>query len=458
MEKKKKKKDNNLKENGLNNVANTLQRDSFMSNMSMFINSDVNNPMSMCYNTRYYLLTLQYGLLTEKYTTDGIYKTLVQQPILDGMRGELEIDTEELSIEEIEELKEELEKKEIYEVVKNAFFWNRLYGGAGIIIEVEGQKTEEPLTFDKIKEGDKINFFSVCRWELSGDRRQGTTTTAITFEKNVFFNNLEINKDRIILLKGERAPYWVNQQLSGWGLSCLEPLIAPANMYSKAVNLMYEMLDEAKMDVIKIDGLNDSLIAGQDSLVVNKIELVNKIKNYQSAIVMDNQDDYSSKQLSFAGLTDLLRELKLDICSAMKMPMTKIFGLSASGFNSGIDDIKNYNAMVESEVRSQIYIVLKKIIKILCKSLFGIIPHDLKIAYPSLEQMDDQQVADIKTKEFAIAQAMLDNKTLNFKEYFDYLKQKDIYTGHAEKSGSNEYKEYDGNLSGLEKDKLDFEV
>jgi len=66
---------------------------------------------------------------------------------------------------------------------------------------------------------------------------------------------------------------------------------------------------------------------------------------------MDMKDDYEQKQITFTGLSDVLSQIRYGIAADVKMPMAKLFGMSASGFNSGEDDIENYNAMIESSVR-----------------------------------------------------------------------------------------------------------
>lgn len=440
-------KKNNKKTNGLNNVVSGLLR-----GQSMF-GAEVNNLFSIDKNTRFNLLTLQWQDLTNRYCTNGIYRTLVEQPVLDAIKGKLEIETNNLEAEEIEELYNVIDTKNIYKTIKNLFTWDRLFGGCVLIIEVEGQDLSEPLSFNDIKQGSKVNYYVVSRWELSTVNIENQFND-LEFGDFLIYQGQKIHKDRLIILKGVEAPFYIKQYLGGWGLSCLEPLVAPSNTYDKAVNLVYELIDEAKIDILKIDGLNTALISGDDKSIIDKVQTLSLLKNYKSTLAMDTTEDYQQRQLNLAGIVDILRELKLDICSAMKMPMTKIWGLSPSGFNSGENDLKNYNNMVEAEIRPVVYSVLKKIIKIECKRLFGIIPNDLNISYPSLEQLNDLQSADLRQKDFTIINTMKNQGDINFKEYFDYLQLKNIYRGEAEKANSTEYSKQE-NMNIEEKEFLD---
>jgi hypothetical protein len=61
----------------------------------------------------------------------------------------------------------------------------------------------------------------------------------------------------------------------------------------------------------------------------------------------------------------------------MRMPLTKLFGISAAGFNSGEDDIEVYNAMIESEIRGKLKYDLLRMVEIKCQKLFSMVPDDI---------------------------------------------------------------------------------
>lgn len=147
----------------------------------------------------------------------------------------------------------------------------------------------------------------------------------------------------------------MRNRFRGWGMSELEKLMRSLNQYLKNQDLIFELLDEAKIDVYKIKGFNAALLnsAGTQN-VAKRIQSANMIKNYQSALTMDLEDEYEQKQITFTGLAEMLVQIRQGIAADLKMPVTKLFGISAAGFNSGEDDIENYNAMIEGEIRSRL--------------------------------------------------------------------------------------------------------
>ena len=433
--------------NGLKAIANTIGYNYY------YGATPLQSLLSQQIDTRVNLLTFDRNNLNYRYATDGIFKTLIQQPVQDAMKGDLLIETGELDGDEIEELKDVIDKKNILNTIKNLFIWDRLFGGAGLIIEVKGQDTAEPLTFDNIQEGDDVDFYAVDRWELSGNSylTLDQIKQANVLDEYFYYYSNKINKDRIIILKNVEAPSLIRSSLQGWGLSSSEPLVATSNTYDKLRNAIFELIDESKIDVYHIQDLNTTLAAGDDRAVIDRLEVANSLKNFLNAIVLDKDDLFEQKQLNFSGLVDIQKEIKLDICAAMKIPATKVWGMSASGFNSGEDDIQNYYSMVESEIRPQLYNVLKKFIKILCKTKFGLIPQDLKIRFDDLIILRQSDIEQAKQRAFSMYMNMYDKQLLTKKELGEALKKDDIYTLQAKFEELDEY----GEVGAKEYDKLE---
>ena len=368
------------------------------------------------------------------------------------MKGELNITSDLLSPEQIDELKDDIREKNIIETVKQLLYWDRLFGGAGLICEVEGQDSSEVLTFENINQGDKINYYAVDRWEFSNTPYTSSDQIkSARIDEEFYYYDHIINKSRILLLRGIAAPSLVRPILQGWGLSVVEPLIAPSNNYQKALNLIYELMDEAKVDVYKINGLNTTLLAGDDKIVKDKLEIVNKLKNFMKAIAMDSEDDFIQKQLNLTGIVDIIHELKLDICSAMDYPITKLFGTSPSGFNSGDSELKMYNSTVESEIRPYIFDIIKKILKLECKCLFGVYINDLQLSLPPLENLNQEQLEGAKDREFARLMQLKDRDLIQQETLEEAINTASLFTDNITLDGDGE-----NNIAG-QTQQLDFD-
>ena len=132
------------------------------------------------------------------------------------------------------------------------------------------------------------------------------------------------------------------------------------------------------------------LTAGGTAAIQQRVENANVIKNYLNALVLDADEDYEQKTMTFAGLAEVMQQNRMGVAAALRMPMTKLFGLSASGFNTGESDLENYNAMVESEIRAPLTNVVRKLLKITMAKLFGYTP-SFKFEWPPLRELDAEE-------------------------------------------------------------------
>lgn len=352
-------------------------------------------------NNRWYLISNIRQILSEIYVEHGIVQTLIDVPVDDAFRGGIDIKSDQLSEEEVQDLIQYVEREGILRHFIQAQKWMRLFGGAAILI-VNNDKPDTPLKPEDLQQDSEIHFKAVDLWELYyGLRSEGYQEADWVQKEPEFFNyyGYRVHKSRVIPMVGKVAPSLIRPKLRGWGVSVLETVIRSYNQYLKSVNLSFEVLDEFKVDVFKIDGLNNALMSpGGSDKVMKRIQMANLQKNYQDSIAMDAKDDYSSKQLTFSGLAEVMREIRMQIAADLRMPLTKLFGISASGFNSGEDDIENYNAMIESEIRSKVKYDLIRVLEVCCQIKFGHIPDDLKIEFKPLRILTAEQEETVKNQ------------------------------------------------------------
>lgn len=356
-------------------------------------------------NNRWYLISNMRQLLSEVYVEHGIIQTVVDVPVDDGMRGGVVIHSKELSEDEIKELEIAMEREDILDsVIGRALKWNRLYGGAGVIILTD-QDPSTPLDMTLLTEDSPLEFRAVDMWELFWDK-QNTEGFNMDIQKPEFeFYNyyaLKVHKSRVMKMKGLEAPSFIRPRLRGWGFSIVETLVRSINQYLKATDLCFEVLDEFKVDVFKLKNLSNTLLSPNGSAKIQeRVRITNQQKSYQNAMTLDSEDDYIQKELSFAGLAETMEGIRMQVASDMRMPLSKIFGISAAkGFQNGEDDIENYNAMVESQVRSKSKYHIIKIIELMCQQKFGMVPDDLSIDFKPLRMLSAVDEETVKTAKF----------------------------------------------------------
>lgn len=354
-------------------------------------------------NLRRYMITNNRMLLSQLYVEIGIVQTLIDQPVDDAFAKLPVFKCEQLDEDEIEEVRQFIIENKWFDTFKQALKWSRLYGGAGIFINTN-QNPNSVFDIEKLNKNSDIELYALDRWELNY-RASG----ALTVDNVV--NNLPIddepyniygqtvNKTRVLPIRGKEAPSILKLQLMGWGMSEVERLLRSLNSYLKNQDVIFELLDEAKLDVYKISGFNNALMSNTDS-ITKQVTLSNSIKSYLNALVLDKEDEFEQKTMSFSGLPEMNKQNKENIAADLKMPVTKLFGISSSGFNSGEDDIENYNAMLEGEIRAKNIGYLMTIFKLACLKVHGFIPDDMDIELPPLRILTAEQQENVKDKQF----------------------------------------------------------
>lgn len=397
-----------------------------------FNQSQLSKPDTITLNSNTQLISLQRPTLSYAYSTFGIIQTFIDQPVEDAFRGGIKIISDELDAENIQDIQNYISEHNILQEIKDLAKWNSLFGGGGMVINTPNQKGDKPLNINAINENTELSFKAADLWELSPTNipPQGENKPyypAGYFDTSFLYYGTNLDSSRILLSKGKTAPSLIKPQLRGWGMSILERAIRSINQYIKNNDLIFEMLDEAKIDVYSIKGFNDLLQSEEGSnTVAKRIQMANQVKNYQSAIVQDIDDKFEQKQINFAGLSEMLQQIRIGIAADLRMPMTKLFGLSASGFNSGEDDIENYNAMIESEYRGKFDHIIIQMIQLICKKLFDFIPDDLQIEYYPLRILGAEEEERVKTQQLNGVLQLYDRGLMTSSELKEELNQLNI--------------------------------
>ena len=396
----------------LNSLTDML--DGVFAGNNAYTQQTISQPFTLAESNSYTPVTLNRILLSYSYMSQGLIQTVVRQPVDDAFRGGIGIKSKELDSDELATLGNTLRRSRSrskfhrqinpnaainrcisdLQAVMDTLAWARLYGGAGLIVNTD-QDFRTPLDIEAIGPDTPLEFIAADRWELIlsqtniWDERQPTPFN---------FYGLPLNRTRVIKVLGVEAPSYIRLRLQGWGMSEIERCIRPINSFCKFENLVFELLDEAKIDVYKIQGFNDALLTDDGTANAQKrILLSNRLKNFQNALAMDVEDEYMQKQLSFSGLAELWNEIRLNLSSALKIPMNKLFGQSASGFSSGEDAIENYNSIVE-QIRLDAEPLLQEVIDLRCQQLFGFIP-EYELEWQPLKVLNGEEEQAVKTSQ-----------------------------------------------------------
>ena len=387
-------------------------------------------------NIKFDLLTLQYQLVTFLYKTYGILAKVVDVPVDDAYRyGGFEIQAETIDDEEIKKLDNALKVNGDITQLKQARKWARLYGG-GALIALDGNDISEELNKKGLQD-KPLEFLAVDRWQITYSESNINTPNGKWYLTTSYgqldeYNGREIHPSRIKLLKGKTAPFMIAQMVNFWGVSVYEQIFQDMNQLFKSRDVLFELLDEAKTDILKLKSLQTALSSSKAMGALKRmVDFIARNKNYKSQITLSTEDDYDQKSISFSGIEGILREIRIMMAGSANMPVNKLWGEGVTGFGSGEDSLENYNALIESEVRGADIDTILWVLKLRCYQLFGREVEDIFIDWKELRVLSSIDEQNINDHKIANLLQLFDRQLLTPQELMEALKVQGLFVAET---------------------------
>lgn len=331
--------------------------------------------------------------LDAMYQSNWIARAIVDEWAADAVREWRAIKCKDA--EEIEQLEKQLCVKQH---VQEAIGWARLYGGSGIVM-ITNQDLEQPLQLDRIKKGDLEKVLVFDRHDLTpcGDINTFDLLSD-NYMRPEFYTisggSQKIHNSHIAFFNGAKLPKRQARMNFGWGDSELRRCIDEINDMVSSKGGIAELMQEANIDVVTRTGLTDELSTDQDDAITKRYELFSLMKSTINMALLDGEEKLDRQTLQLGGVAPILEVLMVWISGAARMPMTKIFGTSASGMNAtGEGDKKNYYDAIRSQQNGDLSLSIRQIDEVLVRSATGELPIDYDYTWNPLEQLDGVQVA-----------------------------------------------------------------
>lgn len=432
------------------NLANALTAQNALDQALRLTDYDCYNqslsPLNGYNNVKIDLISMQQILLTYLYKTYGILAKVVDIPVDDAYKyGGFDIEAETINDNELKDLKNELTKNNDIEQLKLARKWSRLFGGSALIV-LDGKDLNTPLNYKSLY-GRNVEFMPVDRWQLSYSKPNVDAPNGvwqlINYGKIEAKKSSIIHPSRIFILHGKKAPYIINQQVQGWGMSVYEQIFQDMSQFFKARNVLFELMDEAKTDVLKLHALQSALTSSSGERAVQRmVDLIARNKNYKSQITLSTDDEYEQKTMALTGIDGILKEIRVMMAGSANMPVNKLWGEGVTGFGSGEDSLENYNSQIESEIRTPDEGLIYWMLKIRCYQLFGREIEDLYIDWKELRVLSTIDEQNIHDKKIDNVLKLFDRQLLSPQEVMEILKKEGIIL-HETKAIKGELEDMD---------------
>lgn len=359
--------------------------------------------------SRYFVVEMDQQQALAAYRADWIARKVVDIPAFDMVREGRDWKTDTRKIEALEA---EERRLQLWPKLAKALKLARLYGGAAIIIGIEGDDPSQPLNPAAIGKGGLSYIHVASRYEINpGDINRDAATP--DWGEPLYYNinsagrgNVRIHPSRVIRFIGAEVPDIAMQ--NGWGDSVLLAIDEAVKNAGLATNGIAALIAEAKVDVYKIPNFMKNV--GDEAYrqkVIDRISLANQGKSINNGLLMDAEEDYIQKQVRFAQLPEIL-QLYLQIAAgAADIPATRLLGQSPAGMNStGESDLRNYYDRLSAEQNVNLRPRLEKLDEVLIRSALGQRPGEVHFEFASLWQISEKEKGEIFSLKAAAARAL----------------------------------------------------
>lgn len=344
------------------------------------------------HNQWFFDLLNNFQELDAAYQSNWIARKICDIPAEDMVREWRRIKSEDA--EQIAELEQELC---LQNAVGEALSWSRLYGGAGILM-ITGQDLTKPLNLNRIKKGDLQRVLVFDRWDMTGQTLNTWDVLAANYLKPEFYTirggSMQVHWTHFARFNGEKLPRRWMEQTQGWGDSVLRKCIEDISDMVAAKGGIAELMQEANIDVINREGLNDELASDQDSAIIDRYTLFSQMKSVFNLALLDGDEKLTRETLNLSGVAPIIEQFITWISGAADIPATRMFGTSAKGMNAtGEGDDKNYNNSIRAKQMSVLTEPMRALDEVLVRSALGSFPDSYDYIWNPLSLPNDLENA-----------------------------------------------------------------
>lgn len=341
-------------------------------------------------------LAKNYDLAEELYLYNWLVGNIADIPANEITREWCEI-TSSSKKDELKKVLNIFKKLELKQKIKTAHSFADLFGGCALYMVVnDGQTQDKPLNINNIKRNSfqKLRVLEPTHLlpiDIGLDEPEFYELFGITGE------NLVIHKSRLLIFKGLETTERKKRELKYWGGSKVQRSIEPIVGSDTAINAIVNMLTETNVNVYKLEGLTDLAIDDQDEDAIKRIQIIDTMKSYLNALVLDSKDDFVKRTNDFKDLHQIDNATLIRVSGSAEIPATLLFGKSPDGMNAtGSADFKAFYNRCKRIQTDKVEPKVEILLAVASMSENGFIIEDTVITWNPLEQETKKEIADTR--------------------------------------------------------------
>lgn len=371
-----------------------------------------------------FCLTDDKAQLDALWKQNWIVQKICNKKARDMTRKWRNIFSNDLDAEHLEKIESIERKIKLKETLEKGCAWASLYGGVAILV-----LTERSTTFP-LKPGqhiEKLIILEQSKVQPKGERNENVFDDNFgKYDIYTVNGKIDVHYSRLLFINAVDRPL-EEQHNQFWGLSDIEQAYEVLKRYDALSTNTGDLVQESKVDVFKMDGLTNKLAAGFESDIAKAMTSIQLIKSSTNTLLIDKDNEYDQKELTFTGLRDLLIEFRNAVAGAAEMPVTILFGQSVSGLASGDEDIQNYHESIHGLQENRLRPVFEKLDPVISTMAVGFYPQDWWFEFVPLTEIKQEQKVNMLNTFSAATNVLMQNGVLSEIQVANELKESGLF-------------------------------
>ena len=313
-------------------------------------------------------------------------------------------DGDEVLSERVDAIEDRLKDLGIRDLMRRHLEAEMIFGRSQLFIDIKGQegKTDLPLVIglESIKRGSLRGFRLIEPiWSTPSMYNANDPAEPDFFVPTKWFVlGREVHADRLLTLIMRPVPDMLKPAYNFSGVSMLQLMQPYVERWQRTVDSVSDLIHSFSLTGIKTD--MDNVLKGEagTSQLVLRAEIFSQLRNNQNVMLVNkDSEEFFQFNTPLTTLDNLMQKAQEQMAGPSHTPLVKLLGITPSGLNANSEgEIRVYNDYIASLQEAHIRPQIETILNLVQLDLFGEINEQIVFEFNSLEQMSDEQKANIQ--------------------------------------------------------------
>jgi len=206
-----------------------------------------------------------------------------------------------------------------------------------------------------------------------------------------------VHSSRLLTFVSREVPDLLKAAYNFGGLSMTQMAEPYVNNWTRTRDSVSDLLHSFSVSGI-MTNMSGVLSGMDDAQFIARAQLFNNLRDNRGLMLLDKDtEEFFQFNTPLSGIHELQAQAQEHMSSVSSIPLVKFLGITPSGLNASSDgEIKVFYDDIASAQEALLRDPLKKVIDIIQLSEFGEIDDDITFDFESLEEMSDEQKANIR--------------------------------------------------------------